>query len=125
MSKNAKLLRALVFMCALGTTIYFALFQRFLPVALPESVRGTGDHHLHMLAFFCLTVIVLFASRSVMWPVLCVVSVATILEGLQIWFPERGANIEDLLASLSGIGLGVVAMMTLRTVMRRVRRQLR
>ncbi len=125
MSKRARLLRAFILLCTLAFMTYFALFERFFPLEVPEAIRGHGDHNLHMLAFFCLTVILLPGFRSVIGPLLFAVFVALALEVLQIWLPDRGANLDDLLASLGGIALGFVMVFAIRSVFQRFQQSLR
>ncbi len=111
-------MRAAFFAGAFGVTVYFAWFQHFFPTGLPEAVRGHGDHNLHMLAFFCLTVLLLPGWRSLMWPLLFMTFAAIVLEVAQIWFPNRGANVADLFASLTGVGLGFLAILAFQLAYR-------
>ncbi len=113
------LLRTTILACALGFTIYFALFARFLPTDVPEYIRGNGDHNLHILAFFCLTILLLLGFRStkhLVQLVLFAALVAVALETIQIWLPDRGANLDDLVASLTGVGLGFITAIAVHTI---------
>lgn len=103
----SKIGRNIAFGLAVCLTLYFGLFAHFLPpFEFPEYLRGHGDRHIHIAAFFGLTVTAAFGRQRMMFVLLMMIAAAIVLEAAQIWMPNRSANLLDLYASLAGVGIG-------------------
>ena len=115
-----KMIRVLLFLAAMGITIYYGLFGYFdPPFDFPSDIRGPSDRHLHMAAFTCLSWLLLIYRKKITVAVIAIAGLAVALELVQVWMPERTPSFQDLFASLAGVALGcVLAMACNRFLMR-------
>lgn len=87
--------------------LYFGLATRFFPDFDPtEQLRGRGDRNLHILAFAVLTFLLAVGRHRYLPAVAFAVLAAILVESLQMYMPTRSADLNDLWASLKGVGLG-------------------
>ena len=115
-----KMIRVLLFLAAMGITIYYGLFGYFdPPFDFPSDIRGPSDRHLHMAAFACLSWLLLIYRKNVTLAVIAIAGLAIALELVQVWMPARTPSLQDLFASLGGVALGwVLAIASNRFLMR-------
>ena|GEM_PF-4222693 len=102
----ASALRWLIIICVLGYVLNFAIFT---DQALPDHwrLRGHNDTVLHIGAFLCLTFICTLNSRYWLQLALGLGVLAVLIEGVQFWIPRRTAGLDDVLASLTGVFIGL------------------
>jgi VanZ family protein len=81
------------------------------------------DQLLHFCVFFliCIYYLVgkikglrLFEAKSLIKFVILSLILATVSEMVQIWVPERRFNIFDLVANVTGVGIGVAVILVTR-----------
>lgn len=104
------------------------LITTFIPVAGelnkthigPESFNIRLDHLLHLLVYFLICMyylfgickgFTLFEKNELLNFVLFTLILAIITEVVQIWVPERGFNVFDLISNIAGIGFGILIIM--------------
>lgn len=95
-----------------GVVVFYGILS---DAPLPDRrwLYGKNDLALHALAFFALSLPTL-----ALWPrfltVIYLVGLATAVEVAQFWLPRRNPGMDDILASLAGVALGAVVLLSLR-----------
>lgn len=108
-------IRAVLLIAAItlgGVVVFYGILS---DAPLPDRpwLHGKNDLALHGLAFFALSLPVL-----ALWPrlmtVIALAGLATAVEVAQFWLPRRNPGMDDILASLAGVALGAVVLLSLR-----------
>lgn len=91
-----------------GVVLYYGIaFDRQLPDY--RWLHGKNDLALHALAFFALSLPVL-----ILWPrlisVIAMAGLASAVELAQLWIPRRHPGVDDILAGLVGVALGIAVV---------------
>ena len=101
----------------LMTLLYFGLATKFFPEFDPtEHLRGRGDRNLHILAFAVLTFLLAVGRHRYLPAVAFAVLAAILVESLQMYLPSRSADLNDLWASLKGVGVGFLVALAANIV---------
>lgn len=88
----------------------FATYSAFAPPNLVAAPR-VGDVALHAFAFFVLTTLLQMAyfSRQPLRTALCMLGYGLFIEVVQLWLPDRSAELKDLMVDVLGIAAGLLA----------------
>jgi VanZ family protein len=96
-------------MIGLVVLYYGVIFDGQLPDH--PALRGKNDLALHVAAFLALSLPLLLA-----WParrmrvVAVLLGLAVAIEVVQIWLPRRNPGLDDVLASMAGVLVGLMAL---------------
>ena len=97
----------LTFTCAVIITITAALYPNFKLSDLLYGLK-VDDAFVHMCAFAIVTMAATYAWRLSWAVITLLVLFAIALEVGQIYSPGREVHLDDVMASVSGIGLGSI-----------------
>lgn len=96
------------------TVIYYGVVYQH-PLPDHPVLRGKNDLFLHAVAFLALSVPLLL-----LWPwkpiVAGLMALGIAIEAVQFWLPRRTPGWDDIVASVAGILIGGLIVLTLRAV---------